>query len=175
MKSTKKKIKGRESFDHAINKFYNRHKDELLEIFGSERKAKANLKADNGVYPVNTDTVNSKNATKVFNNYLDIIKSPNEELTKARREAGEESLQELLESLGKENQRGLHKKFDQVSIQLDKNLGVDKYDRDITLTNYYNVKNSDYVLAHMYINQDTKSEFDYWDYVRKDQIGIDND
>lgn len=145
------------SVNDAIDKFYKRNKRKLDIMFGDERSAKSHLRNDVEDLPASYFR-DPKRATRIFNDYLDRLDNPTKyELRLAKREAIANNPEIYA------NYRELNKKIDSRDLKsYNKYLGVfDGY--DVNVEEYYEIKNSDYVLAHnRYWNGST--EYYKWEF-----------
>lgn len=154
MKKRSKKV----TVDKYIQSYYKRHKAELDSIFGNERSAKAHLKHDVANAPANY--FNSReNAREFYDDYLNSLINPEAHSLKiAKRDAINRS------DYFKTN-RELNKRIDASAlIKNNKYLGVDAKGWDTSLIEYYEIKNSNLVLAHT-AKFNGSSAFEVWEYI----------
>ena len=161
------------SVDKAIDRYYNSHKDDLLVIFGSERSAKAHLKYDVSNMPANYFST-KKHATEVFNDYIESITKP---VSVRVRHAKKDALINTpgVFSSGRElNNRIIGWDTDKDGNQIDlfvnsgKALGrIGSYDD--TLIGYYEIKNSDQVLA-LVSHYNGKTRLEGWQFLDKELV-----
>lgn len=159
--------------DKAIERYYNSHINDLLKIFGSERSAKAHLKYDVSNMPANYFST-KKHATEVFNDYIESITKP---ISVRVRHAKKEALINTpgVFSSGRElNNRIVGWDTDSTGNQIDlfvnsnKALGrIGNYDD--TLIGYYEIKNSDQVLA-LISHYNGKTRLESWQFLDKDLV-----
>ena len=151
------------SVEHAIDLYFNQHKKELLKVFKTERRAKANMRNDVDNLPANYFKTH-KQANEVFNDWYDRHVDPASAMLKqAKRDA-----------VNKDdiwaNQRMLNNRIDANVINYSGNgLGVNIQGWDLTLTDYYDIKNSDYILGKIRAFQG-HSEYEYWEYLSRSNI-----
>lgn len=154
------------SAQHAVDKFYKAHKTELDAYFGSEKLAKAHLKYDAGLNLVGANY--PKKATEKLNNYLNWIRDPKaNELKEAKAEAIYNSLEDNTKIFTKMTQ--LNRKIDANAYNITNKALGKKNGFDVTALGYYDIKNSDYVLARTEWYQG-KTKIEAWEFIEKDRI-----
>lgn len=165
------------SVDKAIDRYYNSHKSDLLTIFGNERSAKAHLKYDVSNMPANYFST-KKHATEVFNDYIESITKPvSVRVKNAKKEAlintpsvfssGRELNNKIVGWDWGTDKFGKRKQID-LFVNSNKALGrVGSYDD--TLIGYYEIKNSDQVLA-LVSHYNGKTRLEGWQFLDKDLV-----
>lgn len=150
------------SVEHAIDLYFNQHKKELLKVFKTERRAKANMRNDVDNLPANYFK-SHKQANEVFNDWYDRHVDPYKaQLKQAKRDAVNKNIWS--------SQRELNNRMNANDLKYSGNsLGVDSHNWDLTLTDYYEIKNSNYILGKIRAFQG-HSEYEYWQYLSKDNI-----
>lgn len=159
MKKRSKKV----SVDKYIESYYKRHKNELDSIFGSERSAKAHLKYDVANAPANY-FYSRENAREFYDDYLNSLINPAAHTLKvAKRDAINRH------DYFKTN-RELNKRIDENNlIKSNKYLGIDANGWDTSLIEYYEIKNSNLVLAHT-SKFNGSTSYEVWEYIKVSSI-----
>ena len=151
------------SATHAVDKFYKAHKTELDSYFGNEKAAKAHLKYDAGLNVMGNNF--PKKATEKLNNYLGWLRDPKAaELKNAKSEAIYNSTNDGTNIFTKMTQ--LNKKIDSNAFNITNKVIGNKNGFDVNVNGYYEIKNSDYVLASVdWVNGNTKVPA--WEFIEK--------
>lgn len=151
------------SATHAVDKFYKAHSKELLTYFGSEKVAKSHLKYDAGLNVMGNNF--PKKATEKLNEYLGWLKDPKAaELKNAKSEAIYNTMNDGTNIFTKMTQ--LNKKIDSNAFNITNKMIGNKNGFDVNVNGYYEIKNSDYVLASVdWINGNTK--ISAWEFIEK--------
>lgn len=154
------------SAQHAIDKFYKAHKAELDKYYGDERTAKAHLKYDTGLNLMGNNY--PKKATEKLNDYLDWLRDPKgNELKTAKAEAIYNTKEDGTNIYTKMTQ--LNKKIEANDYHIVNKVLGKKNGFDVTALGYYEIKNSDYVLARTEWYQG-KTKIEAWEFIEKDRI-----
>lgn len=158
------------TIDKAIERYYNSHKNDLLQIFGSERSAKAHLKYDVSNMPANYFST-KKHATEVFNDYIESITKP---VSVRVKNAKREALINTPNVFG--SGRELNNKIvgwdtdkygNQIDLFVNSNKALGRVGQfDDTLIGYYEIKNSDQVLA-LVSHYNGKTRLEGWQFLDK--------
>jgi len=161
------------SVEKAIDRYYNNHKSDLLQIFGSERSAKAHLRYDVEDMPQNYFTT-KKHATEVFNNYVESITRPVSVRVKhAKKEALINSPNVF--SSGRELNNKIvgwetDKYGNQIDLFVDSGKALGRIGQfDDTLIGYYEIKNSDQVLA-LVSHYNGKTRLESWQFLDRNLL-----
>ena len=158
------------SVDKAINRYYDSHKSDLLQIFGSERSAKAHLKYDVSNMPQNYFST-KKHATEVFNDYIESITKPVSVRVKNAKREALINTPNVFGSGRELNNKIIGWDTDKYGNQIDlfvsetKALGRVGQFND-TLIGYYQIKNSDQVLA-LVSHYNGKTRLEGWQFLDK--------
>lgn len=151
------------SASHAVDKFYKAHSKELLLYFKDEKTAKAHLKYDAGLNVMGNNF--PKKATEKLNEYLGWLKDPKAaDLKNAKSEAIYNTINDGTNIFTKMTQ--LNKKIDSNQYNITNKMIGNKNGFDVTVNGYYEIKNSDYVLANVeWVNGNTK--IPAWEFIDK--------
>ena len=171
--------------EDAINKYYNRNKKKLKEIFADklkdshkeeqkEARIKSLLRNDAPEAIAGAPASKFKNykrATEFYNAYLEFKTDANAyELRKAKKEALENTPGIF------EKAQNLNKKIDKDNfIDASKNLGRVSMNNVVyndVLLGYYDIKNSDYVLARIESQTSGRTKIEQWSFITKEQAGV---
>lgn len=167
--------------EDAISKYYSRNEKKLKKIFVDEngeeleelaiKSALRNDAPESIAGAPSSKFKNYKKAAEFYNAYLEFKKDDKAyDLKKAKKEA-------LKNTPGIfEKAQNLNKKIDKDSfIDVTKNLGRVSMNNVVyndTLVGYYDIKNSDYVLARIESQTSGRTKIEHWDFITKEQAGV---
>ena len=167
--------------EDAISKYYHRNEKKLKKIFVDENgnsydelQIKSLLRHDAPEAIAGAPSSKFKNykkATEFYNAYLGFKTDDKAyELRKAKQEA-------LKNTPGIfEKAQNLNKKIDKDNfIDASKNLGRVSMNNVVyndTLVGYYDIKNSDYVLARIESQTSGRTKIEHWGFITKEQAGV---
>lgn len=151
------------SVTEAIDKYYNSHKSKLDKLFGGPRQAKAQLENMPGI-PASKFRTRS-HATAAFN---DFVKSREDPFGYTLKQAKAEALHNTPNAFSKAQQ--LNRRIDKKGfITKSKSLGsIDG--KNANLIGYYDIKNSNYVLANVSLTSGRNTEIEYWQFLQRSSI-----
>ena len=159
--SRKNKIK----IETVIKKYVGRNKKKLINAFGSLDSAVAHLKYD---APLPTSVKSYDAARDLINDYIEEFQHGDEpwfRLKKAKKEAFA-------------NTPGAFNKLTQLNRRINENSYIFKNapiaagEGNIArnLEGYYEIKNSEYLLAYVSVNMSGNSEIRRWEFVKKSDV-----
>lgn len=159
--SRKNKIK----IEKVIKQYVGRNKKKLINVFGSLDSAIAHLKHD---APLPTSVKSYDVARDLINDYIEEFQYGDEpwfKLKQAKKEAFA-------------NTPGAFNKLTQLNKKIDENayifknapLAVGEGNIARNLEGYYEIKNSEYLLAYVSVNLSGYSEIRRWEFVKKSEV-----
>lgn len=164
MKTKSKKL----TVDKAISNYYNRHKDKLNQVYGSEKSAKAHLKYDTPDMPPNYFE-NYNSAKEAFDLTVEYKIDP------IRAELKEAKMKAINKDIWK-SQRQLNNRINPDAFQsFNTSLGsldINGMEYDAETLGYYEIKNSDQVLAQVRVSLNGRSPWEIWQYIDREAVGI---
>lgn len=157
--------KNRVKTEIAIKKYVSRNKKKLINTFGSLDSAVAHLKYD---APLPTSIKSYDAAKYIINEYIEEFQYGDEpwfKLKQAKKEAFA-------------NTPGAFTKLTQLNKKIDENnyifnnapLTAGEGNIARNLEGYYEIKNSDYLLAYVSVNMSGNSEIRRWEFVKKSEV-----
>lgn len=154
--------------DVVREQFVKRNKRKLEQIFGSVASANAHLKYDVSNLPQSVKSY--KDASAIFNDYIDLFQNgetPEYKLKQAKKEAKNNTPGVF------DNLRQLNKRIDPNAYQMADVQLAERDDRFTrTLKGFYEIKNSQYVLAYVSNQWDDNSEVSNWEFVKKSEVEV---
>ena len=159
--SRKNKIK----IETVIKKYVGRNKKKLINVFGSLDSAIAHLKND---APLPTSVKSYDVARDLINDYIEEFQYGNEPWFKLK-QAKKEAFANTPGAFNKLTQ--LNKKIDE-NAYIFKNAPLAAGEGNIArnLEGYYEIKNSQYILAYVSVNLSGYSEIRRWEFVKKSEV-----
>ena len=162
---SRKNRKNRIKIEKVIKQYVSRNKKKLINTFGSLDSAVAHLKHD---APLPTSIKSYDVAKDLINNYIEEFQYGDEpwfKLKQAKKEAFA-------------NTPGAFNKLTQLNKKIDENnyifsnapLAAGEGNIARNLEGYYEIKNSDYLLAYVSINISGNSEIRRWEFVKKSEV-----
>lgn len=157
--------RNRIKIETVIKKYVGRNKKKLINAFGSLDSAVAHLKYD---APLPTSVKSYDAARYLINDYIEEFQHGDEpwfRLKKAKKEA-------FANTPGAFNKlTQLNKRIDENAYIFD-NAPIAAGEGNITrnLEGYYEIKNSEYLLAYVSINLSGNSEIRRWEFVKKSDV-----
>ena len=159
--SRKNKIK----IEKVIKQYVSRNKKKLINAFGSLDSAVAHLKYD---APLPTSVKSYDAARDLINDYIEEFQYGNEPWFKLK-QAKKEAFANTPEAFSKLTQ--LNKKINE-NEYIFKNAPIATGEENIAknLEGYYEIKNSEFILAYVSINLSGYSEIRRWEFVKKSEV-----
>ena len=159
--SRKNKIK----IEKVIKQYVGRNKKKLINVFGSLDSAIAHLKHD---APLPTSVKSYDAAKDLINNYIEEFQYGDEPWFKLK-QAKKEAFANTPGAFNKLTQ--LNKKIDE-NAYIFKNAPLAAGEGNIArnLEGYYEIKNSEYLLAYVSVNLSGYSEIRRWEFVKKSEV-----
>ena len=159
--SRKNKIK----IEKVIKQYVGRNKKKLINVFGSLDSAIAHLKHD---APLPTSVKSYDVARDLINDYIEEFQYGNEPWFKLK-QAKKEAFANTPGAFNKLTQ--LNKKIDE-NAYIFKNAPLAAGEGNIArnLEGYYEIKNSEYLLAYVSVNLSGYSEIRRWEFVKKSEV-----
>ena len=159
--SRKNKIK----IEKVIKQYVGRNKKKLINVFGSLDSAIAHLKND---APLPTSVKSYDVARDLINDYIEEFQYGNEPWFKLK-QAKKEAFANTPNAFSKLTQ--LNKKIDE-NAYIFKNAPLAAGEGNIArnLEGYYEIKNSEYLLAYVSVNLSGYSEIRRWEFVKKSDV-----
>ena len=159
--SRKNKIK----IEKVIKQYVGRNKKKLINVFGSLDSAIAHLKND---APLPTSVKSYDVARDLINDYIEEFQYGNEPWFKLK-QAKKEAFANTPGAFNKLTQ--LNKKIDE-NAYIFKNAPLAAGEGNIArnLEGYYEIKNSQYILAYVSVNLSGYSEIRRWEFVKKSEV-----
>ena len=159
--SRKNKIK----IEKVIKQYVGRNKKKLINVFGSLDSAIAHLKND---APLPTSVKSYDVARDLINDYIEEFQYGNEPWFKLK-QAKKEAFANTPGAFNKLTQ--LNKKIDE-NAYIFKNAPLAAGEGNIArnLEGYYEIKNSEYLLAYVSVNLSGYSEIRRWEFVKKSEV-----
>lgn len=159
--------RNRIKIEDVIKQYVNRNKRKLEQIFGSLASASAHLKYDVPNLPKSVKSY--KDASDIFSDYIDFFQNggtPEYNLKQAKK-AAKNNTPGVFDDLRQLNKRIDPNAYQMADVPLEE-LRDGRFTR--TLKGYYEIKNSDYVLAYVSNKWDDNSEVNDWEFVQKGAI-----
>ena len=159
--SRKNKIK----IEKVIKQYVGRNKKKLINVFGSLDSAIAHLKHD---APLPTSVKSYDVARDLINDYIEEFQYGDEPWFKLK-QAKKEAFANTPGAFNKLTQ--LNKKIDE-NAYIFKNAPLAAGEGNIArnLEGYYEIKNSEYLLAYVSVNLSGYSEIRRWEFVKKSEV-----
>ena len=159
--SRKNKIK----IEKVIKQYVGRNKKKLINVFGSLDSAIAHLKHD---APLPTSVKSYDAARDLINDYIEEFQYGDEPWFKLK-QAKKEAFANTPGAFNKLTQ--LNKKIDE-NAYIFKNAPLAAGEGNIArnLEGYYEIKNSEYLLAYVSVNLSGYSEIRRWEFVKKSEV-----
>ena len=159
--SRKNKIK----IEKVIKQYVSRNKKKLINAFGSLDSAVAHLKYD---APLPTSVKSYDAARDLINDYIEEFQYGNEPWFKLK-QAKKEAFANTPEAFSKLTQ--LNKKINE-NEYIFKNAPIATGEENIAknLEGYYEIKNSEFILAYVSVNLSGYSEIRRWEFVKKSEV-----
>lgn len=162
---SRKNRKNRIKIEKVIKQYVSRNKKKLINTFGSLDSAVAHLKYD---APLPTSIKSYDAAKYLINNYIEEFQHGDEpwfKLKQAKKEAFA-------------NTPGAFSKLTQLNKKIDENnyifsnapLAAGEGNIARNLEGYYEIKNSDYLLAYVSVNMSGNSEIRRWEFVKRSEV-----
>ena len=160
-KNRKNKIK----IETVIKQYVGRNKKKLINVFGSLDSAIAHLKND---APLPTSVKSYDVARDLINDYIEEFQYGDEPWFKLK-QAKKEAFANTPGAFNKLTQ--LNKKIDE-NAYIFKNAPLAAGEGNIArnLEGYYEIKNSEYLLAYVSVNLSGYSEIRRWEFVKKSEV-----
>ena len=157
--------KNRIKIETMIKKYVGRNKKKLINAFGSLDSAIAHLKYD---APLPTSVKSYDVAKYLINNYIEEFQYGDEPWFKLK-QAKKEALVNTPEAFNKLTQ--LNKRINENNY-IFKNAPIAAGEGNIArnLEGYYEIKNSEYLLAYVSVNMSGSSEIRRWEFVKKSEV-----
>ena len=157
--------RNRIKIEDAIKQYVSRNKKKLINAFGSLDSAIAHLKYD---APLPTSTKSYDTAKYLINNYIEEFQYGDEPWYKLK-QAKKEAFGNTPGAFSKLTQ--LNKRINENSYIL-KNAPIATGEEDIAknLEGYYEIKNSNYILAYVSVNMSGDTEIRRWEFVKKSEV-----
>ena len=162
---SRKNRKNRIKIEKVIKQYVSRNKKKLINTFGSLDSAVAHLKYD---APLPTSIKSYDAAKDLINNYIEEFKHGDEPWFKLK-QAKKEAFVNTPGAFNKLTQ--LNKRIDENAYIFD-NTPLTAGEGNIArnLEGYYEIKNSQYILAYVSINMSGNSEIRRWEFVKKSEV-----
>ena len=162
---SRKNRKNRIKIEKVIKQYVSRNKRKLINTFGSLDSAVAHLKYD---APLPTSTKSYDTARDLINNYIEEFQHGDEPWYKLK-QAKKEAFTNTPGAFNKLTQ--LNKRIDENAYIFD-NTPLTAGEGNIArnLEGYYEIKNSQYILAYVSINMSGNSEIRRWEFVKKSEV-----
>ena len=157
--------RNRIKIEDAIKQYVSRNKKKLINTFGSLDSAVAHLKYD---APLPTSTKSYDTAKYLINNYIEEFQYGDEPWFKLK-QAKKEAFANTPEAFRKLTQ--LNRKINE-NAYIFKNAPLTAGEGNIArnLEGYYEIKNSQYILAYVSVNMSGNSEIRRWEFVKKSEV-----
>lgn len=157
--------KNRIKIETMIKQYVGRNKKKLINAFGSLDSAIAHLKYD---APLPTSVKSYDVAKYLINNYIEEFQYGDEPWFKLK-QAKKEAFANTPEAFSKLTQ--LNKKINENNY-IFKNAPIAAGEGNIAknLEGYYEIKNSNYILAYVSVNMSGSSEIRRWEFVKKSEV-----
>ena len=157
--------KNRIKIEKVIKQYVGRNKKKLINTFGSLDSAIAHLKYD---APLPTSVKSYDTAKYLINNYIEEFQHGDEPWYKLK-QAKKEAFTNTPGAFNKLTQ--LNKRIDENAYIFD-NTPLTAGEGNIArnLEGYYEIKNSQYILAYVSINMSGNSEIRRWEFVKKSEV-----
>lgn len=157
--------RNRIKIEDSIKQYVGRNKKKLINAFGSLDSAVAHLKYD---APLPTSTKSYDTAKYLINNYIEEFQYGDEPWFKLK-QAKKEAFVNTPEAFRKLTQ--LNKRINENSY-IFKNAPIAAGEDNIAknLEGYYEIKNSNYILAYVSVNMSGNSEIRRWEFVKKSEV-----
>ena len=157
--------RNRIKIEDSIKQYVGRNKKKLINAFGSLDSAVAHLKYD---APLPTSTKSYDTAKYLINNYIEEFQYGDEPWFKLKR-AKKEAFANTPGAFNKLTQ--LNKRIDENAYIFD-NAPIAAGEGNIArnLEGYYEIKNSQYILAYVSVNMSGNSEIRRWEFVKKSEV-----
>ena len=153
--------------DVVREQFVNRNKRKLEQIFGSVASANAHLKYDVPNLPQSVKSY--KDASDIFNDYIDFFQNggtPEYNLKQVKK-AAKINTPRAFSDLRQLNKRINPNAYQMADVPLA-DLRDGRFTR--TLKGFYEIKNSNYILAYVSNQWDDNSEVSDWEFVKKSEV-----
>lgn len=162
---SRKNRKNRIKIEKVIKQYVSRNKKKLINTFGSLDSAVAHLKYD---APLPTSIKSYDAAKYLINNYIEEFQHGDEPWFKLKQAKKEAFV----------NTPGAFSKLTQLNKKIDENnyifsnapLAAGEGNIARNLEGYYEIKNSDYLLAYVSVNMSGNSEIRRWEFVKKSEV-----
>ena len=157
--------KNRIKIETMIKQYVGRNKKKLINAFGSLDSAVAHLKYD---APLPTSVKSYNVAKYLINNYIEEFQYGNEPWFKLK-QAKKEALVNTPEAFSKLTQ--LNRRINENNY-IFKNAPIAAGEENIArnLEGYYEIKNSEFILAYVSVNMSGSSEIRRWEFVKKSEV-----
>lgn len=157
--------KNRIKIETMIKQYVGRNKKKLINAFGSLDSAVAHLKYD---APLPMSVKSYDVAKYLINNYIEEFQYGDEPWYKLK-QAKKEAFANTPEAFRKLTQ--LNKRINENSY-IFKNAPIATGEDNIAknLEGYYEIKNSNYILAYVSVNMSGNSEIRRWEFVKKSEV-----
>ena len=157
--------RNRIKIEDSIKQYVGRNKKKLINAFGSLDSAIAHLKYD---APLPMSTRSYDTAKYLINNYIEEFQYGDEPWFKLK-QAKKEAFVNTPEAFRKLTQ--LNRRIDENAYIFD-NAPIAAGEGNIarTLEGYYEIKNSQYILAYVSVNMSGNSEIRRWEFVKKSDV-----
>ena len=157
--------RNRIKIEDSIKQYVGRNKKKLINAFGSLDSAVAHLKYD---APLPTSTRSYDTAKYLINNYIEEFQYGDEPWFKLK-QAKKEAFTNTPEAFRKLTQ--LNRRINENSY-IFKNAPLTAGEGNIArnLEGYYEIKNSQYILAYVSVNMSGNSEIRRWEFVKKSEV-----
>ena len=162
---SRKNRKNRIKIEKVIKQYVSRNKKKLIDAFGSLDSAIAHLKYD---APLPTSTKSYDTAKYLINNYIEEFQYGDEPWFKLK-QAKKEAFANTPGAFNKLTQ--LNRKINENSY-IFKNAPIATGEENIArnIEGYYEIKNSQYILAYVSVNMSGNSEIRRWEFVKKSDV-----
>ena len=162
---SRKNRKNRIKIEKVIKQYVGRNKKKLINVFGSLDSAIAHLKHD---APLPTSVKSYDAAKDLINNYIEEFQYGDEPWFKLK-QAKKEAFINTPEAFRKLTQ--LNRRINENSY-IFKNAPIAAGEGNIArnLEGYYEIKNSNYILAYVSVNMSGNSEIRRWEFVKKSEV-----
>ena len=157
--------RNRIKIEDSIKQYMSRNKKKLINVFGSLDSAIAHLKHD---APLPTSVKSYDVARDLINDYIEEFQYGDEPWFKLK-QAKKEAFANTPNAFSKLTQ--LNKKIDENNYVF-KNAPLAAGEGNIArnLEGYYEIKNSEYLLAYVSVNLSGYSEIRRWEFVKKSEV-----
>ena len=157
--------KNRIKIETMIKKYVGRNKKKLINAFGSLDSAIAHLKYD---APLPMSTKSYDTAKYLINNYIEEFQYGDEPWFRLK-QAKKEAFINTPEAFNKLTQ--LNRRINEYSYIFENApLAAGEGNIARNLEGYYEIKNSEYLLAYVSVNMSGNSEIRRWEFVKKSEV-----